>query len=166
VTQSLTRTGSFTITDARYVASKMGADLRNLNARYGDPDLETIPDYVEESALLIAAGYLNTVDFGYKRGDQWKLRLRYTATIGGHLRDDPPGCFPDLSDVVGLQFYSYLTYSPVFDALDPAKRNAFKATLPISRTGAPEPNAAGGYSTDHHYSRNGKGLSRNVYQAL
>lgn len=166
MTYSLTRTATFTITEARYVASKMGADLRNFNARYGDPELEVIPLYVEEAAVLLEAGYLNTVDFGYKNGDMWKLRLRYAATVGGHLRDDPPGHFPDFRDVAGLRFYSYLTYSAAFDALDAATRSAFEATLPIQRAGAPEPGAVGGYSTDRQYSRNSQGLSRNVYQAF
>jgi Bacterial HORMA domain family 1 len=166
MTYSLARTATFTITDARYVASKMGADLRNLNARYGDPDLEVIPLYVEEAAQLLAAGYLNTVDFGYKRGDVWKLRLRYTATAGGHLRDDPPGRLPDPIDVAGLTFYSYLTHSAAFNLLDAAAKKKFEATLPIERVGTPEPRAVGGYATDLQYSRNGNGMNRNVYKAL
>lgn len=166
MTYSLARTGTFTITDAQYVASKMGADLRNLNARYGDPDVDMIPLYVEETAQLLVAGYLNTVDFGYKSGDIWKLRLRYTATVGGHLRDDPPGRFPDPVNVVGLTFYSYLTYSAAFDLLDAAAKQRVKDKLPIERAGAPEPWAVGGYSIDRQYSRNSNGLNRNVYQAF
>ena len=108
MTYSLTRSASFTITDARHVASKVGADLRNLNSVYGAPTLGSIDDYVEEVAQLLKARYLNTVDYGFKSNDGWKLRLRYTATIGGQLRDDTPGRLPYDAPVNGLPFYSYL----------------------------------------------------------
>ena len=67
MTYSLTRTSTFTITEARYIASKLGADLRNLNARYGRPRLDWIPDYVEETAQYLKASYLDYVDFGFKK---------------------------------------------------------------------------------------------------
>ena len=88
---SMTRTATFTITDARHIASKVGADLRNLNSVYGKPPLASIDDYVEEVALLLKAGYLEPSTSDSSPADVWKLRLRYTATIGGSLRDDNPG---------------------------------------------------------------------------
>jgi hypothetical protein len=157
MTYPLTRSASFTITDARYIASKVGADLRNLNSVYGAPALDDIDDYVEEVAQLLKAGYLNTVDYGFKSGDVWKLRLRYTATIGGQLRDDTPGRLPYDAPVTGLPFYSYLRYSNAFLLLDDARRQAFEQTLPITRTGAEEPGLGGGsYGTSATYARNGQ----------
>jgi hypothetical protein len=145
----------------------MGTDLRNLNSLYGEPALYMIPKYVEESALLLNQGYLNTVDFGFKCGDHWRLRLRYTAAIGGQLRDDPPGRLPATREVAGFGFYSYLTYSAKLDALTEAQRIAFKASLPIQRTGASEPTIAGGsYAGGWQYSRNGQGVTRDVYSAF
>ena len=41
MTATATRTATFTITDARYVGAKVGADLRLLNILYGRPSLET-----------------------------------------------------------------------------------------------------------------------------
>lgn len=163
---SQTRTTSFTITDARYVGAKIGADLRIMNSLYGKPMLTSIPHYVEEAALLLKDGYLNTVDFGFKSCDEWKLRLRYTATIGGQLTDSRPGKFPTSAAVAGLPFYSYLTYSAKFDLLSAEDRRAVKAALPVDRVGADEPTTSNGTSTSGHgYGRNGAGVSRDVYNA-
>lgn len=167
MTSSMTRTSTFTITDARYVASKLGADLRNLNARYGKPDLPVIDDYVEETAQHLKAGYLDTVDFGFKDGDRWILRLRYTASAGGQLRDETPGGLPRAVDVADYGFYSYLKRNTVFHALSAAEQNTFTQGLPIQRTGAAEPSAnVGNHGNGSQYSRNGAGLSRDVYCAI
>jgi len=166
MSHSVTRSASFTITDARHIASKIGADLRNLNTVYGKPPLNSIDDYVEEVALLLRDSYLNTVDFGFKSGDVWKLRLRYTATIGGSLRDDNPGRLPYDAPVSGVPFYSYLTYSSTFNALTYDKQTAYKATLPVQRTGADEPGLGGGaYGISASYARNGNGVGRDVFTA-
>lgn len=163
----MTRTSTFTITDARYVASKLGADLRNLNARYGKPALSMIEDYVEETAQYLKAGYLDTVDFGFKDGDRWILRLRYTAGSGGQLRDETPGGLPSAVDVADYGFYSYLKSNEVFSELAASEQDAFKERLSIQRTGAPEPFAnMGTHGNGSEYSRNGAGLSRDVYRAI
>ncbi len=166
MTSSATRSASFTITDARYVAAKIGADLRLLNSLYGQPALSAIPNYVEEVALLLRDGYLGTVDFGFKSGDVWKLRLRYTATIGGHLVDSWPGSLPTSAALAGLSFYSYLIYSTAFWQLTTAQRDAVKAALPIRRSDGVEPSVqAGSWASGHGYSRNGAGVARDVYSA-
>lgn len=167
MTNSQTRSASFTITDARYVASKIGADLRSVNSVYGAPDLTHIDDYVEEVAQLLKAGYMHTVDYGFKSGDVWKLRLRYTATIGGQLRDDTPGRLPYDAPVTGVPFYSYLQYSSTFSSMDAARRRKFTESLPISRTGADEPGLGGGsYGTAATYARNGQGVGRQIWSAI
>ncbi|MGF0257671.1 hypothetical protein ACQR3V_27160 [Rhodococcus erythropolis] len=167
MTNSTTRTSTFTITDALYVASKLGADLRNLNARYGKPALSTIENYVEETAQYLKAGYLDTVDFGFKDGDRWVVRLRYAAATDGQLRDETPGGLPNSVNVDAYGFYSYLKRNDAFSALTPAEQTAFKENLPIKRTEAPEPSAnVGTHGNNSEYSRNGAGLSRDVYCAI
>ncbi|MEV0545073.1 hypothetical protein [Nocardia salmonicida] len=167
MTTSITRSSSFTITDARYVASKLGANLRNLNARYGKPELSMIDDYIEETAQYLKAGYLDTVDFGFKDGDRWVLRMRYTAAAGGQLRDEPPGGLPSAVEVAGYSFCSYLKHNAAFSALPSDEQDAFEAGLPFQRSGAPEPTAAAGiHGNSSQYSRNGVGLSRDIYCAI
>lgn len=164
MTTSMTRTSTFTYTDARYVASKLGADLLNLNARYGFPSRSAIDDYVEETAQHLRHGYLDTVDFGFKDGDEWVLRLRYQAVAGGQLRDEVPGALPSAYDIAGHPFHSYLKTNQTYWDLTEAERRAFEASLPIQRTAAPEPTAnSGSTSGASQYARNGVGLGRNVY---
>jgi hypothetical protein len=171
MTYALTRTASetFTITQARYVGAKVGADLRMLANLYGKPALDDIDDYAEEVALLLRDGHLGTVDFGFKQpdGNAWRLRLRYTATAGGHLLDNRPGSFPSAAAVAGLPFYSFLTYSASFQRLTADERRRIKATLPVQRTDGVEPTANfGTFTSGHGYSRNGIGVDRSVYSAF
>lgn len=168
MTGSATRSKTFSITDARYVGAKIGAELRLLHNLYGEPTLAMIDSYVEEAALLLRDGYLKTVDFGFKDAgaNMWRLRLRYTATVGGYLTDSRPGSLPAASNLAAADFYSYLTYSTAFHDLTATQQQAVKATLPVARSGADEPSAtSGNHSAGHEYARNGAGVSRDVYSA-
>ena len=168
MTATATRTATFTITDARYVGAKIGADLLNLNSLYGRPALASIVDFAEEAALLLRDGYLGTVDYGFRdtAANSWKLRLRYTATTGGHLLNDRPGKLPTGAAVAGYSFCSYLTYSTAFHALTQARQDAVLASLPVPRTGAGEPVTGLGTSqSGHGYGRNGTGVTRSLFTA-
>ena len=169
MTATATKTATFTITDARYVGAKIGADLRLLNAVYGRPSLVSIGDFAEEAALLLRDGYLGTVDYGFwdAAANSWKLRLRYTATTGGYLLNDRPGKLPAGAAVAGYPFCSYLTYSVAFEALTAARQDAVRDALPIRRLGADEPVTGLGTSqSGHGYGRNGAGVTRDVFIAL
>jgi hypothetical protein len=169
MTATATRAATFTITDARYVGAKIGADLRLLNVLYGRPTVASIDNYVEEAALLLRDGYLDTVDYGFRdaAANSWKLRLRYAAVRGGYLLNDPPGRLPTEAAVAGYPFYSYLTYSSAFNALTPAGQGRVREALPFPRAGANEPGTGLGTSqSGHGYGRNGAGVNRDVFIAL
>jgi hypothetical protein len=169
MTATATKTATFTITDARYVAAKIGADLRLLNILYGHPSLADIGDFAEEAALLLRDGYLGTVDYGFRdtAANSWKLRLRYTATTGGYLLNDRPGKLPTGAAVAGYPFCSHLTYSAAFHALTAARKDAVRDALPVSRVGADEPVTGLGTSqSGHGYGRNGAGVARDVFIAF
>ncbi|AUI64062.1 hypothetical protein [Amycolatopsis sp. BJA-103] len=167
---SLTFTSSFTITNARYVGAKIGADLRQLRSMYGRPaDVDEIDKFAEEAALLLKADYLGTADYGFRdhASNSWKLRLRYRATAGRQRLDDPPGRLPRSADVAKLPFHSYMSYSDTFNALSVADQTAFKAGLPVRRTAGTEPSVGLGNSTPGHgYSSNGIGVTRGIFVAL
>lgn len=168
MTASATRTATFTITDARYVGAKIGADLLILNSLYGRPSLASIDDFAEEAALLLRDGYLGTVDYGFRdaAANSWKLRLRYTATTGGRLLDSRSGSLPIGSAVTGYPFYSFLTYSTAFHALTAPRQDAVLSDLPFRRGGADEPVTGLGTSqSGHGYGRNGAGVTRDVFTA-
>jgi hypothetical protein len=169
MTISTTRNTTFTITEARYVGAKIGADLRLLNTLYGRPALDDIDAYAEETAILLRDGYLRTVDYGFKdhAANTWKLRLRYTATTGGYLTDSHPGSLPTALAVAGYPFYSYLTRSAEYHLLPAGEQAKVDAALPVTRTGADEPGTgAGSTSSGVGYARNGVGVSRDVFHAL
>lgn len=169
MTTSTTRTATFTITEARYVGAKIGADLRLLNTLYGRPALAGVDDYTEEAAILLRDGYLNTVDYGFKdpAANTWVLRLRYTATTGGQLADDRPGSLPTALAVASHPFYSYLAYSQKYHLLAAGERAKVNSALPVTRTGAAEPGTgAGSTSSGVGYARNGAGVSRDVFHTL
>ncbi|MFH9658589.1 hypothetical protein ACH4NF_10795 [Streptomyces sp. NPDC017248] len=165
---SRSASASFTITDARYVGGRVGADLRLLHNLYGKPALDSIEDYAEEVAILLNRGFLDTVDYGFRdtSTNAWKLRLRYKATAGGQLTDSRPGSFPDPVDLTGYGFHSFLTYSSTFWLLTSSEQAGIKETLPVSRATGTAPSAlAGTTTTGHGYARNGTGVSRDVYVA-
>jgi hypothetical protein len=169
MTATGTRTAAFTITDARYVGAKIGANLRLLNALYGRPDLASIDNFVEEAALLLRDGYLRAVDYGFRDDtvNAWKLRLRYTATAGGALLDSRPGSLPTTAAVAGREFCSYLTYSAAYHALSAGQQGAVRARLPVERVTADEPTTGAGHVlAGHGYARNGIGVSREIYIAI
>ncbi|MFB7475914.1 hypothetical protein [Kitasatospora sp. NPDC056184] len=163
---SRSASGTFTITDARYVGGRVGADLRLLYNLYGKPALDSIEDYAEEVAILLNRGFLDTVDYGFRDAatNTWKLRLRYKATVGGELTDSRPGSFPDPVDVTGYGFYSFLTYSSAFWLLTSSDKAGLN--LPFSRTTGTAPSALAGATTaGHGFARNGTGVARDIYVA-
>lgn len=171
MSSTYTTSRTFTVTHARYVTSKVAADLRQLQLFYGRPDDEQIDAYAEEAALLLRDGYLERVDYGFRRQDpqhgaQWVLLLRYVAR-NGNLDDDHSGRVPPGVDVNGTSFWSYLTYTAPFFALSDAERERVKAALPIERSAGREAGFVyGTWSGDRTYSSAGQGVARSVFKPL
>jgi len=171
MSSTYTTSKTFTITHARYVTSKVAADLRQLQLFYGQPNDEQIDAYAEEAALLLRDGYLERVDYGFRRQDpqrgaQWVLLLRYIAR-NGELDDDHSGRIPPGVDLSGTTFWSYLTYTAPFFALSDAERDRVKAALPVQRSAGREAGFVyGTWSGDRTYSSAGQGVARSVFKPL
>lgn len=155
---------SFTRTSARHVSSKVAADLERIRIGYGSPTVAEIDAYEGELVELLAAGYVQTVTYGYKRNGEWIVpTLKYETRIDGSLiTDDRAGKIQRGADVSRASFTSYLSYSPAWWALTQAQRYAFKAKLPIQRTSGAEPTASGVWAVDKSYSHNGGGVNRSA----
>jgi hypothetical protein len=164
MTYSTTTTNTFSLTSAKYVASKVAADLRYIRALYGKPDESDIERWIEELVLWIQSGYLGTVTYGFKRDDKWVVAARYAADrSGGLTQDDSTGRLAPGVDVSGCSFYNYLTHSDAWSRLTASQQAAFEATLPFQRTGADEPGVAGGFwQEDRAYSADGGGVRRST----
>ena len=79
MTQSFTNTQTFTRTHARYIAGKVAADLLQMQQEYGQPSNQQLNDLVDELVTYLADGYLDYIEYGFRRGDSWVVAHRYTA---------------------------------------------------------------------------------------
>ena len=150
------------------MATKISADLKRLQRFYGEPSDYNISTFELEVIGLLRKGYLRTVAYGYKRHNQWiEPTLKYNAIdlMGISSNDDDPGRIRPGANISGASFYSYLTYSAKWDQLSQDERDAFKKTLPFSRSSAGEPTINGYLSQDKTYSSGGRALNRETVRS-
>ena len=165
---TLTDVLTFTVTNARHMASKVATDLKRMQRYYNVPSDSKIAEFKTELIALVKAGYLGTVTYGFKRDDKWiEPTLRYEAQdlYGMSGTDDDPGKVRPGLDVSGASFYSYLTYSSAWDQLSSEEQAEFKRNLPWVRGGAPEPGVNGFLSRDLTYSSGGRALNRSCVRS-
>lgn len=171
MTASTTFTDSitFTVTHARHLAAKVATDLKRTQRFYDVPDDAGIDAYEAELVVLLRGGYLATVRYGFKRGDVWiEPMLEYTSRdlAGPSAADDDPGRIRPGADVSGATFCSYLTYSPKWNRLSPAEREAIERSLPFHRGYAPQSAVSGYLVADRTYSAGGRSLGRSSLRSL
>lgn len=169
MTTSYTRSESetYSLASAKYVASKVATDLRQVQRYYGRPSDTDIADYALEAALLSHGGYVNKVIYGFQRNGDWILALEYTNVNGTLVADDRAGGIYRSADTNGTVFTSFLYYSWKWSLLTGADRDNFTELLPFTRTSAPAPGYTGGYHTsDRTYSAHGTGFTRSTYRPL
>jgi hypothetical protein len=162
-----TSTSSFTVTNARYLSSKVAGDLRQLQRLYGVPSDAMIADYLVELTVLLAGRYLQSVEYGFQRNGKWILTLSYSVSPDGTLVTDSRsgGVYPS-ADVDGATFYSYLCHTRAWLDLSEAQRDAIEDIIPIKRSPSDAPGAEGGYwvESDRSYASGGVGVVRRTYR--
>ncbi len=163
---SFTYTTTFTETQARYLASKVASDLRQLLLIYGLPPEDKIDAYVEELTILLPGGYVKSIDYGFVVDGAWVVALRYAISPDGTVSaDDRAGRVPTNASVQQGSWRSYLRYSGAWERLTPERRAEIEETLPFRREEAPEPGSSGGaWVQDKTYSMDGKGVQREVFR--
>lgn len=167
ISYTLSGTETFSLSSARYVASKVATDLRQLQRYYGRPSDAEITDYAVEAAVLAYHGYVAKVIYGFKRGSRWILTLEYTAVNGTLTEDDRAGGVYRHADVSGAAFHSYMTRTSSWWQLTDAGRDEINKSLPFTRTPGEAPGYAGGHHTfDRTYSAHGTGFTRSTYRPL
>lgn len=164
---SVAESQTFTLTHAKHMAAKVAADLMRLQRLYGKPSTESISDYEKEVTVLLKAGYLGTVTYGFKRDGKWiEPTLKYSASeLSNNAVDDTPGRIRPNADVDGALFASYLTYNAAWHRASQADRDAVKAQLPFSRGVADEPGVSGFMTSDRSYSSGGRTLNRSTVRS-
>jgi len=165
---SITETRTFTISHARYVTSKIAADLDLIRACYDWPSTADITAYAEEAAILLNGRYLRSVEYGFKLNSKVIFALKYVARSDGTLQsDDRPGRVPFGLDLSGATRYSYLYHSDSFSRLNSEQQAEIEASLPVRRSGGPSPETGNGYwEQSRSYSSNGEGVVRSIFRPL
>lgn len=133
-----TLTNTFTLTNAKYLGSKIAADLYQMQQFYGRPSLTEINDYVDEVVTLMKDGYLKSVDYGFKKDGKWVFALSYEISSLGTI-DNNPGRVSLGTNITGASWGSYLRASQKFDNLALSEQERIKDTIKIKRSGAPDP---------------------------
>lgn len=158
-----TSTNSFTVTHARYIASKVATDLKRFQRFYGSPSDDLINRYEGELTGLLKHDAVENVVYGFQRNSLWTpASVRYRAIPGGSLiTDDDPGKIRPGIDIAGAHFTSFLSYSKAWWDLPLLERESIRDGLPIKRSTGSSPNLeAGAWSDDLNYLAGGRGLGR------
>lgn len=160
-TQSNSNT--FTLTHAKYLASKVATDLKRIQRFYGSPSDNLINAYESELIELLKNGYLDSITYGFKRNDNWiEPTIKYTArelNVFGSSDDDPGKIRPG-ANVINAGFTSYLIYSPVYLQLNAEQQQTFEKSLPFQRSVGTQPSVSGYWSNDNMYSSGSRALDR------
>lgn len=161
---------SFTITHAKYLASKVAADLKRIQRFYhGGPSEERIQNYEQEVTELLNKGYLRKVTYGFKRDGKWiEPTLIYTAQDLAQISsdDDDPGRIRPSADISDAAFSSFLIYSDLWHQLSPEQKTKFEEQLPFKRGSSLEPGIDGYLEKDSTYTSGGKNLNRSSVKSI
>lgn len=159
---SSTYNQTFTLTNAKYLASKVATDLKRIQRFYGSPSDALIKSYEEELSLLLKHGYVEKVTYGFKRDGQWvEPSLIYKAEdIAGIGTDDDPGRIKPGANISNASFTSFLCYSNNWTNASQKEREQFEESLPFSRGEGNEPSINGIISSDKNYFSGGRSLNR------
>ena len=164
-----TYTESFTRTHARYLASKVVADLYQCARLYGSPSTRSILDYESELVEMLAGGYVSEYEFGLKQNEKRLLSWSYRVTAGGDLvgGDDRPGGLFARASVAAAFYYNFLSYSPAWFILPETEKQTIFACLPFTRTSGSLPTDGNGYwIADRTYSNGGVAVARRTFRPL
>ena len=168
MTFSVTTSSTFSIIHARYLSSKVAADMHLCAQYYGKPTEARVREYAEELAQYLNAGYLQEYEFGYKKDGKRIVCWRYKVDANGHLTtDDRAGKIVPYVDVTGSVFFNFLTQNSRFLHLSAEHQARFESNLPLQRTGGQPPSDGAGYwMSDRNYFSGGCGLNRLTFQPL
>lgn len=171
MSHTITQTESitFTITNAKYLASKVAADLKRIQRFYEYPTDDWIIKYEEELTLLLKNGYLKKMTYGFRRDNNWICpTLSYSAIDLQNMQgtDDDPGRITIGAETGGATFGSFFEPSTKFENLSSDEKQRFNGTRPFDRGFGSTPGAVGYFSGDLSYSSGGRSLNRSTLKSL
>lgn len=162
---------SFTRTHAKYLASKVVADLYQCGRLYGRPSIDGIPDYEAELVEMLVGGYVRAYEFGFKQDGKRVVSWQYSVTAGGDLigggTDDSAGGVYARAKVAEAAYFNFLSYSQKWFDLGLSDRARIEGTLPFVRSSGALPADGNGYWVqDKTYSSTGTSVARRTFRPL
>ena len=157
---------SWTLTNAKYLASKVTTDMWRCRQNYGQPSEADINDYGTELALRLRDGFVSKYEFGFQIENERLLTWRYTV-VNGDLTatDDRPGKIPSGVDISKASFFNQLTSSTKWGSLSADEREQWEAFYPFRRQQKDGPRDGRGYwQRDLQYSSSGVLMSRETFR--
>src|SRR2546430_4519458 len=146
---SYTTSETFTRTDARRLAAKVAADMHQCQRRYGYPSDDKIEEFIQELAVLLLGGFVESYEFGYKTADERRVvSWLYTVGPAGDLEGGRSGGLYLNADVSTAQPFNFLHYSSAWFALSGEEKTKVKASHPVLRTDGSPPSDGDGYWRD------------------
>lgn len=168
MTGTYTQTNTFTRTHAEYLASKIAADLLQMQHFYGNPSDSEIDKYLQELIILLLGGYLDSVDYGYRKDNKWVVVVRYSAQFGSSsTTDDRSGGVYPGADITGSTWGSYLRKNSKYNNLPLPEKTRIEELLPIPRSAQDEPGyQAGSWTSEKSYQNGDASLDRKIFRPL
>ena len=162
---STTSTMTFTRTDARYLASKIAADMRQLRSLYGRPSEQQIEDLYEELTEMLAGSYVATFEAGFREDGKRVVTVRYIVSSSGAASDDGAGGVYARADVSTASWFTFLSYSDAWWNLTEDARRGVRDSVPVDRTPGTEPTDGNGYwEAGRNYASGGTSTSRRGFR--
>lgn len=167
MTSSYSFSETFTLTHAKYLASKVVSDLYQCKNFYGSPTDTQIESYRKELIVMLAGGYVSEYEFGFKRNDQRIVSWQYRVSAGGDLvggSDDRSGGIYARAKTAGASIFNFMSYSTNWHALNATDQALVKAKHPVNRgIGALPGDGSGYWKTDRVYSNAGTAIERRTF---
>ncbi len=165
-TTTFTDSKSFSITDAKKLASQVATDLKRVQRLYGEPSDDSINSFELELIQFLKDGFLIEVTYGFRRNGQWiSPTLIYTAKeLAGGINDDP-GKIHANADIKDSVFESFLIWNNAYSKMSPDQRKDFNGRVPFVRVDGNNSPINGYLSTDKSYSSGGVTLDRKIVRS-
>ena len=164
MTNTLTTSSTFTRTHAKHIGSKIAADLAALLSYYGRPSESDIRDFYEELVELLSGGYLQSVEYGFRRDGRRIFAVFYEVRQDGSL-DQYSGGIPSRLDLGGAEWFSYLIPNKRWHSLSSEDRKQIEDRIPVKRVLGSEPlDGDGVWEISKSYAAGGVSTQRRVFR--
>ncbi len=165
MTFTYTTPETFTVVHARKLAAKIVADMHQCRRFYGEPTEAEITAWNDELVVMLAGGYVDSYEFGFKSKDRRVVSWFYTVSAAGELEGGRSGGLYPGASISGASMFNFMTTSASWGRLSERQRNAERAKHGVNRTtGEPPADGSGHWVIDRVYVAGGVAVRRREFQ--